>query len=482
MTDENKITEMEPIVVGADAAEENSVVESAAVEEIQNPEPAQEVGVVAEPENSPAPENIQPQQTVETNSSASSTQRTEELENAVASNNIPQLVQVLLTFAIEQGASDIHIEPMQNTIRVRYRIDGVLHRIIEYPKNLNAGVVARIKIVSNLKIDEQRLPQDGRTQLTTDEGREMDVRVSTLPTVNGEKVCMRLQDKSRDIPDFDELGITGRNREVISKAINSPNGIFLVTGPTGSGKTTTLYSALSILNKISDNIMTCEDPVEYQMDGLNQSQMRPEINFDFASGLRTALRQDPDIIMVGEIRDLETVEIAIRAALTGHLVLSTVHTNSASETITRLIDMGAKPFLISSAVRAILAQRLVRKICPHCREEIQADSKLLENVRNDIQHYKPANEKEVSSISDMKFYRGKGCDACNGTGYKGRVGIYEALEITPEIQRLIVKERPSNEIEEVAIQEGLVKLRTDGILKALEGITTLEEVYEIVGK
>lgn len=467
MTDENNITEMEPIVVGADTPNEESSESEAQTEATETAE-------------TQAPSV--PQQAISTNSNASAAQRKEELENAVASNNIPQLVQILLSSAIEQGASDIHIEPMQNTIRVRYRVDGVLHRIIEYPRNLNPGVVARIKIVSNLKIDEQRLPQDGRTQLTTDEGREMDVRVSTLPTINGEKVCMRLQDKSRDIPDFDELGITGRNLDVISRAIDAPNGIFLVTGPTGSGKTTTLYSALSVLNKVSDNIMTCEDPVEYQMDGLNQSQMRPEINFDFASGLRTALRQDPDIIMVGEIRDLETVEIAIRAALTGHLVLSTIHTNSACETITRLIDMGAKPFLISSAVRAILAQRLVRKVCEHCREEVDADPKLLENVKQDIANYTPANDREKTGIANMKFYRGKGCEACNGTGYKGRVGIYEALEITPEIQRLIVKERPGNEIEEAALKEGLVKLRTDGILKALEGVTTLEEVYEIVGK
>jgi len=471
MSDENNITEIEPIVVGADDAPIEEVAPIVVATDTPTEAEADSAGDVSSPDALPP-----------LSGSTTAAQRKDELENAVASNNIPQLVQILLTYAIEQGASDIHIEPMQNTIRVRYRVDGVLHRVIEYPRNLNPGVVARIKIVSNLKIDEQRLPQDGRTQLTTDEGREMDVRVSTLPTINGEKVCMRLQDKSRDIPNFDELGITGRNREVISRAIDAPNGIFLVTGPTGSGKTTTLYSALSILNQISDNIMTCEDPVEYQMDGLNQSQMRPEINFDFASGLRTALRQDPDIIMVGEIRDLETVEIAIRAALTGHLVLSTVHTNSSSETITRLIDMGAKPFLISSAVRAILAQRLVRKVCEHCREEIDAEPKLLENVKKDIANYVPASEREKNTIAKMQFYRGKGCEYCNGTGYKGRIGIYEALEITQEIQRLIVKERPANEIEDTALKEGLVKLRTDGILKALEGITTLEEVYEIVGR
>lgn len=476
---------------------DNQAAQSAQVQASENTQPDQAEATTAMPApaaqqpEAPAPQQEQEEKQAEDKTTEGKddkkptptpAQREEELQQAIVANNVSQFVQVLMSYAIEQGTSDIHIEPMMEAVRVRFRIDGVLRRIIEYPQNLHPAVIARVKIVSNLKIDEQRLPQDGRTQLVTDTGKEMDVRVSTLPTVNGEKVCMRLQDKSRDIPNFQQLGIMGNNLKVLEKTIKSPNGVFLVTGPTGSGKTTTLYSALQKLNVIEDNIMTCEDPVEYQMDGLNQAQMKPEIGLDFAAGLRTALRQDPDIIMVGEIRDLETVDIAVRAALTGHFVLSTIHTNSACETITRLIDMGAKPFLIASAVRAFLAQRLVRKICDNCKEEFSPAPELVEKVKKDLSGYIPASDEEKALIENPKFYKGKGCDVCGGSGYKGRLGIYEALEMSANLQRMVVQEKSAQEIQEYAVkEEGLVILKVDGLLKAMMGRTTLDEVYDTVG-
>src|SRR3989339_1341535 len=331
-------------------------------------------------------------------------EKLQQLQDAIIAGNIPQLVMSALSHAIESRSSDVHIEPEKNLVRVRFRIDGVLRRIVEYPLNIHPAVVSRIKIMSNLKIDEQRIPQDGRSQVTTADGREMDLRISTLPTVNGEKVVMRLQDQSREIPDLPELGIDGSALKCIEESLQMPNGIILTTGPTGSGKTTTLYSALHRLNKPEVNILTIEDPVEIQMDGLNQSQVHPDINYTFAGGLRCALRQDPTIIMVGEIRDRETVDVAIEASLTGHLVLSTIHTNSAVETLTRIDNMGVPPFLMTSTINAIIAQRLVRRLCEKCRKPAVLDEYTLAMVKSAMAKLHPDEPHDAAKVAALQFF------------------------------------------------------------------------------
>jgi len=404
------------------------------------------------------------------------------LQNAIIASNVPQIVMYLISYALDLGSSDIHIEPEERTVRIRYRVDGVLRQIVEYPPNLHAAVVSRIKIMSNLKIDETRIPQDGRTQVTTRDGREMDLRVSTLPTVNGEKIVMRLQDKSRDIPTLEELGISNHNLNIIKKAIAAPNGVVLTTGPTGSGKTTTLYSCLSILNTSDVNIMTIEDPVEIQMNGLNQSQVHPDIGYSFATGLRSALRQDPDIIMVGEIRDKETVEVAVEAALTGHLVLSTLHTNSAAATITRILDMGIPAFLITAVLNAIVAQRLVRRICEHCKAAAELTPEVEKQLKKAIDGMNPEEKKNIGAdTSDFKMnvYHGTGCDACGGSGYKGRIGIYEIMEMNNELKEMILGGASTVKIEAEAVKTGMKTLEHDGIERILEGLTTPEEVYNV---
>ncbi len=403
-----------------------------------------------------------------------------ELQDSIIAGNIPQLVLTSLSHAINSRASDVHIEPEENLVRIRFRVDGVLRRIVEYPPNIHPAVVSRIKIMSNLKIDEQRIPQDGRSQVTTPDGREMDLRVSTLPTVNGEKVVMRLQDQSREIPDLPELGIGGSALKFIEESLGMPNGIILTTGPTGSGKTTTLYSALSRLNKPEVNILTIEDPVEIQMNGLNQSQVHPDIDYTFAFGLRTALRQDPDIIMVGEIRDRETIDVAIEASLTGHLVLSTIHTNSAVETLTRIDNMGVPPFLMTSTINTIIAQRLVRRVCEHCKEEMQVQDSTMELVKAALGNLPQNADVDQELIKGLKFYQGKGCEKCDNSGYQGRVGLYEVLHMNNELRRLILKKASSMDIEASAKNSaGMVTLEQAGVIKALEGMTTLEEVYRV---
>jgi len=402
------------------------------------------------------------------------------LQDAIIAGNIPQLVLTSLSYAINSRASDVHIEPEKNLIRIRFRIDGVLRRIVEYPPNIHPAVVSRIKIMSNLKIDEQRIPQDGRSQVTTPDGREMDLRISTLPTVNGEKVVMRLQDQSREIPDLPELGISGSALKCIEESLKMPNGIILTTGPTGSGKTTTLYSALSRINSPKVNILTIEDPVEIQMDGLNQSQVHPDIGYTFAFGLRTALRQDPDIIMVGEIRDRETIDVAIEASLTGHLVLSTIHTNSAVETITRIDNMGVPPFLMTSTIDTIIAQRLVRRICEHCKQEVKVQDSTMDLVESALDDLPPTAEADPILIKELKFYEGKGCEKCDGIGYHGRVGLYEVLRMNNQLRKLILKRASGLDIETAAKKTaGMVTLEQSGVIKALEGLTTLEEVYRV---
>ena len=410
--------------------------------------------------------------------SNSSGQDQQKLQDAIIAGNIPQIVMYSITLALHMGASDIHIEPEEKTVRLRFRVDGVLRHIIEYPVNIHPAIISRITIMSNLKIDEQRIPQDGRTQVTTEDNRGIDLRVSSLPTVNGEKVVMRLQDKTKSIPDLPDLGLSGTMLEKMERFTKLSNGIILVTGPTGSGKTNTLYSTLHRLNQIGVNIMTFEDPVEYQMDGLNQSQMHPEIDYDFAMGLRTALRQDPDIIMVGEIRDQETIEIAIRAALTGHLVLSTIHTNSAVGTLTRITDMGVKPFLITSSIRGIISQRLVRKICENCKETYTPEQSVIDDIKKDLEGV-TKTDLDPKLLENTTLYKGKGCDVCNNLGYKGRAGVFEILEMDRGVAELVLKNAPDDQMKEAAKAGGMVTLKQDGLIKALLGVTTLEEVFRI---
>lgn len=410
----------------------------------------------------------------------------QQLQDAIVGGNIPQLVMNAVSYAIDMRASDIHIEPLKNTVQVRYRIDGVLRRVVEYPPNIHPAVVSRVKIMSNLKIDEQRIPQDGRAQVTTADGRELDLRVSSLPTVNGEKIVMRIQDQSRKIPTFEELGISGNALALLLEAIHLPNGIILTSGPTGSGKTTTLYAGMTLLNHPEVNIMTIEDPVEIQMDGLNQSQVHPDIDYTFAMGLRTALRQDPDIIMVGEIRDRETVDVAIEASLTGHLVLSTIHTNSAVETLTRILNMGVPSFLITATMNAVIAQRLVRKLCTGCRQAVSVDENTMTMVKNALSKLHPSEPVDPVLVQGLQFYgppapvEGQAvCSTCNGVGYFGRVGLFEVMKMSNALREMILKGATTLEIEDAALKSGMVSLEQAGILKALQGITSLEEVYAV---
>ena len=378
---------------------------------------------------------------------------------------IIKIVNGILIKAIKLGASDIHFEPYERTFRVRYRIDGVLRRDMSLPIQIKNAMTSRLKIMAKLDIAEKRLPQDGRIKLRMGKGGEMDFRVSSIPTLFGEKIVLRLLDKSALQLDMTKLGFEESSLADLKAAVHRPVGMILVTGPTGSGKTTTLYSALSELNKETDNIITAEDPVEYNFMGINQVQMHEEIGLTFASSLRSFLRQDPDIIMVGEIRDFETAQIAVQAALTGHLVLSTVHTNDAPGTINRLIDMGIEPFLISSAVILILAQRLIRKVCMDCREPIKVHPQLLIDLGI------PPDE-----VKSFQVYKGKGCSICNNTGYKGRLGLYEVMPMKEEVKELVLSRASSSEIKKEAIRLGMKTLRQSGIAKIKDGVTTIEEV------
>jgi type IV pilus assembly protein PilB len=375
-----------------------------------------------------------------------------------------KLVNGILINAIKVGASDIHFEPYERTFRVRFRVDGVMRKALGLPVQIKNATVSRLKIMSKLDIAEKRLPQDGRIKLRLGK-REMDFRVSVLPTLFGEKVVLRLLDKSALQLDMTKLGFAEKPLGQFKEAIHKPVGMVLVTGPTGSGKTTTLYSALSELNKESDNIITAEDPIEFNFMGINQVQMHEEIGLTFASSLRSFLRQDPDIIMVGEIRDFETAQIAIQAALTGHLVMSTVHTNDAPGTITRLIDMGIEPFLITSSVLLILAQRLARQICTECKEPIQVNPKLLLGLGV------PKDQ-----INGFTVYKGKGCSICSNTGYKGRIGLYEVMPLRDELKEMVLSRASTVETKKEAIRLGMKTLRMAGIEKVREGMTTVEEV------
>jgi len=391
---------------------------------------------------------------------------------------IARLVESIVKYAIEARASDIHIEPTEENYRVRFRVDGLLHSSLVFPLPIGKAVVARIKILSNLKIDEKRKPQDGRFRMDHD-GEFVDFRVSTLPVVDGEKVVMRVLEKKENTVDFIEMGLWGRTGELLRRKIMEPYGIILMTGPTGSGKSTTLYSFLQILNQDERNIITLEDPVEYSIEGINQSQVKPEIGYTFANGLRSILRQDPNVIMVGEIRDGETAELAIHSALTGHLVLSTLHTNSAIGSIPRFIDMGVEPFLIASAVQVVAAQRLVRRVCLDCREEMDVSPALKEKILKIIGNVE-LEELEKYGYDPKKgvhLFRGKGCESCGNSGYRGRIAIYEAFEVNDSVKRIITDDRANEaKLTEEAHHQKMISLRQDGTLKALRGLTTLTEV------
>lgn len=390
-----------------------------------------------------------------------------ELKKEVDEAPIVKLVNYILTEAVKRGASDIHVEPYEKDFRVRFRIDGVMQEFIRPPKSIKDALTSRLKILAELDIAERRLPQDGRIKIKIS-GKSIDMRVSTLPVLYGEKVVLRILDKSNLQLDLEKLGFEPESLKVFLNGIESPYGMVLVTGPTGSGKSTTLYSALSRLNKEDTNIMTAEDPVEYNIFGINQVQMKEEIGLNFAAALRSFLRQDPDIIMVGEIRDYETAEIAIKAALTGHLVLSTLHTNDAPSTINRLLNMGIEPFLVASSTNVILAQRLARKICKNCAEKLKISQEALLDVG--------FKKEELSTFTP---YKGKGCDACNGTGYKGRVALYEVMGVSDSIKELILRGATASEIKEQAIKEGMLTLRRSGLEKVKTGLTSIEEVVRV---
>lgn len=471
---------------------------------------------------------------------------------------IARAVNILIEYAIKSRASDIHIEPRENYVQVRYRIDGILHDTMTLPKALMNSIISRIKILSNLRIDEHRIPQDGRIKIVMG-GTNLSLRISTLPVMDGEKIVMRLLDESTKALTLEELGYKGQALITIERALKKPHGMLLVTGPTGSGKSTTLYSVLSNLNTIGVNISTVEDPVEYRIQGINQTQVNSKVGMTFSSGLRALLRQDPDIIMVGEIRDSETAEIAVHAALTGHVVLSTLHTNNAAGCLPRLLDMEIEPFLIASTVNAVIGQRLVRKLCQNCIEAYTPDDKVIEEIIEEFGLRKefltsskaavakcppPKEETEVSALGERRIeipdeaslnnksildkiaadpaivnrsakeaeeinlrnkiflseeekakkgackpakpgslkltlYRSKGCNKCDNTGYTGRMGIYEVLEVDDEIGKLIVNRASTEEIQHVAIKNGMVTMQQDGFLKALEGITTVEEILRV---
>lgn len=400
----------------------------------------------------------------------------DDLAKSFKTGYVPEIVAATLFLAIRMKASDVHIEAGQETVRVRYRIDGILHDIIRVPAFLHAPLISRIKILSKMKIDEQRVPQDGRFDVIID-NRQVDLRVSTLPTVHGEKVVMRLLDKSGGIMTLEQLGVTGSNFDTLIANIKKPYGVILSTGPTGSGKSTTLYAILSRISKPGVNIITLEDPVEYELPGINQAQVKPGIGFTFAEGLRSVLRQDPNVIMVGEIRDLETAAMATHAALTGHLVLSTLHTNDASGALPRMINMGVEPFLITSSINAVIGQRLVRKICDNCREKVEIPPAVKQFVKKQLAEVPSGQLKELD-LEQLTFYHGKGCDQCTN-GYRGRIGIYEVLAMNEKIEELAVKKAPASEIKKAAIESGMITMTQDGLIKALKGITTVDEVMRV---
>ena len=389
----------------------------------------------------------------------------------IREERVSEIVSHILDFAMRARASDVHIEPQEKATRVRYRIDGILHEKLTIPKALHDALISRIKILSGMKIDEKRIPQDGRFTFKGGED-EIDLRVSSLPSAWGEKIVMRLLKKTGGIPDLPDLGLRGRGLKNLEDAILRPHGIVLICGPTGSGKTTTLYSLIQRINTPKINIMTLEDPIEYKIAGVNQVQINPAAGLTFASGLRSFLRQDPNVILVGEVRDQETAELAVQASLTGHLVFSTLHTNDASGALPRLLDMGAEPYLLASSMTAVVAQRVVRKIHDKCKVSYDPDPKVISEIKAVLGNLWPDGKA-------MKLYKGKGCADCNNSGYYGRLGIFEVLAITEKISRLILERSPASVVEKQAREEGMITLKQDGYLKVLEGMTTLEETLRV---
>ena len=396
-----------------------------------------------------------------------------QLDKVIIEQPIAKIVSKILEYAMQLRASDIHLEPQEDKTRVRYRIDGILHEKLVVERKFHEALVSRIKILSGMKIDEKRIPQDGRFNFRAD-GSEVDLRVSSLPTVHGEKIVMRLLKKSGGVPTLNELGLRGKALVNLEDAILKPHGIIIICGPTGSGKTTTLYAVLSKINTTRVNIVTLEDPVEYQIPGVNQVQINPQAGLTFASGLRSFLRQDPNIILVGEIRDTETADLAIQASLTGHLVFSTLHTNSASGSLPRLLDMHAEPFLLASSMSAMVGQRICRKICQACKQEYQPPPEIMEDIKKVLGNLLPADKQ-----SSFKLHKGTGCQECNNVGYLGRVGIFEVLPVTEKIGHLILERAPASEIEKQAVLEGMITMKQDGYLKVVEGMTTIEEVLRV---
>jgi type IV pilus assembly protein PilB len=426
---------------------------------------------------------------IEKNSSEVSDGEDEDLEKVAQGLPIIRIVDTLIKHAILQEASDIHIEPDEKEVRVRYRIDGILHDAMTLPKQVKQGIIARIKVLSNLKLDEHRVPQDGRFKLEK-ENLKISFRVSILPIFDGEKIVMRLLNEDSKGLTLEKMGMSGLGLEIVHRQIKKPNGMILVTGPTGSGKTTTLYTVMDILNTPEVNISTVEDPVEYRMPRVNQTQIYAKIGLTFAAGLRSLLRQDPDIIMVGEIRDQETLEMAIHAALTGHLVLSTLHTNSAAATLPRIIDMGAEPFMVASTVNVIIAQRLVRKLCPDCKKEYKMTDKelVIMNDSYDMQAILEVIKKnditkgmvnKETTWEDIILYKAVGCDQCSNEGYKGRSGIYEVLEVDGDMEKMISQKAPTEQVEKAAKEKGMVTMVEDGFIKAVMGITSIEEILRV---
>lgn len=400
-----------------------------------------------------------------------------QLQIIVRQGSIPRILAGLINYAVEQRASDIHIEPYGDELLIRYRVDGQLGEIMKLPMDIHPAMISRVKILAKLKLDEQRIPQDGRFDVTAAGSKAIDIRVSTLPTVHGEKVVMRLLNKSEHIYSLEKLGLSGDGLNRLLTAIKQPYGVILATGPTGSGKTTTLYAILQRVATTKVNVITLEDPVEYEMKGINQSQIKPKVGFTFAEGLRSVLRQDPNVIMVGEVRDSETAGMVTHAALTGHLVLSTLHTNNAAGALPRLINMGVEPFLITSAMNAIVGQRLVRRLCPKCREKVELPATVRKEIDEELEAIRKYNPKEASRIpANIEFFRPlEGCADC-ASGYRGRVGLYEVFNMDEAIAELAIKKAPAVDIEHQAKEAGMITMKQDGILKVLEGLTTLDEV------
>jgi type IV pilus assembly protein PilB len=395
-----------------------------------------------------------------------------DIAQIIKSAPVAKIVSTILEYAVTSRASDVHVEPQEDRVRVRYRIDGILYDRLSLPKKVQESVLSRIKILAEMKIDEHRTPQDGRFNFRVGD-KEVDLRISVLPTVFGEKIVMRLLRKSGGVPSFQELGLTGISLKNLETAMLKPHGIITVVGPTGSGKTTTLYSVLNKLNTTRVNIMTLEDPVEYQMPGINQVQINPAVGLTFATGLRSFLRQDPNVILVGEIRDQETTELAIQAALTGHLVFSTLHTSNAAGALPRLIDLGAERFLLASTMTAILGQRIVRKICDHCKITYIPLPQIVTEMKNVLGNLFPL------ANGEFKLYKGKGCEECGSSGYLGRVGIFETLPVTDKISSIVLSNPDSSTIEKEAIAEGMITMKQDGYIKVMQGITTVEEVLRV---